>query len=694
MEELKRLLGQTDDEYLTGLCNKGTVKRAYKDLEQEAPTVIWTEDGAQVTLKETVCGIRVPLGESTCSCPSRSICRHLITAILYLKKELVKDEPESGTDASMAPDMQTEVQKDEDHMVQELLAVPLKKLKGACKTRKYREFLNHIEAGDFPEIREGTVITVRIPWENSTVKLLNPLEYSSCTCHSKELCTHKAQAILAFQLKKKATTLEELKRLSESEEEWDFQELAQVADTIKEGIRLHLMTGLSRLSPEAAGSMERLAVISHGAGLADFETRCRDVAGEYQNYFERSAAFRTEVITGKLLGLYHMANKLEMAKKTEEVRKLAGTFRDTYYPVSQLHLTAIGGRSFRNNAGYEGEIYYFLETDQKKWYTWTDARPTFYEGMRRRPPGRDNKVQAPWGLNCSREKMMELEFYLSHGKVAGGSRLSVSQETKSEIVGIRDLHQNEIRQMIFWDYREILRTCFQENHQEKDRERLAFVGAVQCREGTFDSVKQRFTMELCDREGCCLSVAVKYSKEEKLTIQVLERLSERLKKRGMVPLVFFGILYVEQGKLCLYPIEFFEGQRFLEEMEEMEEGPFGTPQISMLNQEQLRSMEQFLREIRETLSDLFQSGLNSVREETLANLGHLAKESEELGLHRAGEELSFLNKSLGEKRHQMEFDPEPVLTSWIRLTTYLDICMDKVSLDQVLAGMMEGKERG
>ena len=37
MEALKQMLTQADDEYLTGLCNKGTVKRAYKDLDQEPP---------------------------------------------------------------------------------------------------------------------------------------------------------------------------------------------------------------------------------------------------------------------------------------------------------------------------------------------------------------------------------------------------------------------------------------------------------------------------------------------------------------------------------------------------------------------------------------------------------------------------------------------------------------------------------
>ena len=47
MEELKRLLLQTDEEYLIGLSNKGTVKRAYKDLEQEAPSVTWDGEEAE-----------------------------------------------------------------------------------------------------------------------------------------------------------------------------------------------------------------------------------------------------------------------------------------------------------------------------------------------------------------------------------------------------------------------------------------------------------------------------------------------------------------------------------------------------------------------------------------------------------------------------------------------------------------------
>ena len=341
---------------------------------------------------------------------------------------------------------------------QALLAVPMARLRQALKTRGLREFLAHAEAGGRPGLEagaSGTVLTVRFPWNERIVKLLCPLEHSSCTCHSRELCVHKAQAVLAFQLQKGAVTLEELKAMDSAAPDWDLEELSQAARQMKEGIRLQLLTGLSRLSPEAEEAMERLAVISHGAGLADFETELRAAASEYRQYFRRSGAFRTEDLLGRLLALYGKASLLERTKEPETIRQLAGTFRDAYHPGPRLHLTAIGGRSFKSKAGYEGERYYFLETEQKKWYTWTDARPSFYEGIRRRPPGNEEHAQAPWGLNCSRGKMMELEFYLTDAKAANGGRLSVSRETKSEIVGNRDLSGKEIREMVIWDYRRL-----------------------------------------------------------------------------------------------------------------------------------------------------------------------------------------------------------------------------------------------
>ena len=768
MEALKQMLTQADDEYLTGLCNKGTVKRAYKDLDQEAPAAVWSETGAEVTLKEAVCTIRMPLGESTCTCPSRSICRHIITAILYLKnsrrntaesspqeagpeskKAEVKSDTSEGrsisgkqdasegtnisgkqdasegtntpknqdtsidsntpekpntSDTSAEPESKerpSEIQSAKSALTQaleqELLTYPLQKLKRACGNKRYNELLHYLKSGEQPEFQEGTVITVKVPWEAFTVKLLSPLEYSTCTCKSKELCPHKAQAVLLFQLHKHAATLERLEKLCESKEEWDQKELDRASSSIREEIGLQLMTGLSRLSPEAAESMERLAVISHGAGLAAFETGLRKTASEYRLYFDRAAAFRTEELLEQLLTLYRKAGELKETKEPERLRALAGSFREAYRPIPKLHLMAMGSRSFHSKTGYEGEIYYFLEPDKGVFYNWTDARPVFYEGVRRRPPGRAEQAQAPWGLNCSREQMMELEFYLDHAKAARDGRLSVSQETKSEVSGVRDFRREEVRNIVFWDYEQLLLACFGEEERKNEGERLALVGASCCRESGFDTVHQRFSMEILDQKGRKLTVAVTYSKEEKLTIQVLERLNERLKKEKDQTLIFFGAPYLEQGKLCLYPIEVFGRERFFGSQEELEEylgeqgGPEGSPVSKDLsfNREIVQGMERFLTEIRQALGDLFQSGLNSIQEETFGNLKRLAKESGTLGLHGAEEALTFLAEALGGKRHQMEFDMEAVLKTWIHLMTYVKLCREKTSLDRALLEMQE-----
>ena len=770
MDELKNQLKQADDAYLAGLSNKGTVKRAHKDLEQETPEVLWDESGneVQVTFKEAACRIRAPLGSSTCSCPSRSICRHVTAAILWVRGILEKEETAGSEAAEPAPgpassrafeaapgtassraDVQAPgtasfeavLEQEADPapapsaaLEEALLAVPLDRLKRACRNKAYREFAARAEAGELPSLSMGSVITVRFPWAEQVVKLLYPLEYSSCTCRSRELCSHKAQAILAFQIRRKAITAEMLKAREEDAGSWDQEAVLRAARSIKEGIRLQLFTGLSRLSPEAAQSMERLAVISHGAGLASFETGFRSAAAEYEQYFSRSASFCGERLLARLLSLYDRACSLEKTRDRDTFQRLAGTFRDTYEPVPRLQLTAVGSRHVKSKAGYEGEKYYFLETGQHRWYTWMDVRPTFYEGVRRRPAGRDGGQLAPWGLNCSREKMMELEFALTQAKAAQDGRLSVSRETKSEILGTRRLDRPEIREMVFWDYRALLRDLEQKEQradqmsgpEEKSGESLALVGAARIREGTFDTIRQRFSMELFDPAGRRIQAEVNYSKEEKLTIQVLERLAKRLGEprdagegnvaeeipKGEISqgetsrernpgLIFFGILYLEDGRLCLYPIEYFEciqgdmpkgrDEGLAGEKNEGQSKEKGTAQIAGNSAEDgavgkvssatVKTLERFLDEMEETLADLFRSGLLSPQEELLAGLSRLGQESRAMGLSRAGKELARLEAILEKERHQLKPNPEPAIGPWMELMEYVRLGKQRTAFD-------------
>lgn len=560
-EQLKQLLRKTDDDYLIGLSNKGTVKRAYKDLDGETPEVSWEGETAQVKLKDVVCKIRMPLGESSCSCPARTTCRHLIGAILWLKKECdepAREEPEE------------EQREAEKPRFGQLLTMDPDKLRRICKSRRFRELLAYVEAGQSPPPEVSSVVTVSLPWEQVTVKLLEPVEYSSCSCHSQELCAHKAQAVLLYQLHENVVTLDGLRQLEASGDAWDQEEVGKTAAAIKEAVAMQLCTGLSRISPEMSESMNRMAVISHRAGLADFESCCREISAEYQLYFARAAAFRTSLLLKKLLRLYRMADQLEEASASDQgqavISRLAGSFRDTYQPLPQLHLLGIGSRHFKSKTGYEGDIYYFLEPDQGSWYTWTDARPMFYEGQKRRYFGNAEGTSVPWGLDCSREQLTKIEFQLTGAKAAGGRRLSVSKETKSEMIGMRNLADAAVRKLIYQDYRQLLDALFSNGSSPNGTgERLALVAAAEVGQSSFDSIRQTFQMNLYDQEHRSLPMTVQYTNEEKLTIQILERLEKRLKNHHKKPPLFFGRLYLNEGQMHLYPIEFFE-------IEEAEEG--------------------------------------------------------------------------------------------------------------------------
>ena len=92
-QKLRAALLAADEEYLTALCNRGTVNRAKKDLASTQPEARGT-DGDAVTLAvgDAVCTITAPLGNSICSCPSSAMCRHRMAAILWLKEQSAQTE--------------------------------------------------------------------------------------------------------------------------------------------------------------------------------------------------------------------------------------------------------------------------------------------------------------------------------------------------------------------------------------------------------------------------------------------------------------------------------------------------------------------------------------------------------------------------------------------------------------------------
>lgn len=113
MDDIDKAIAQATEQTLIGLSNKGIYKRALK--ETEGMTLLAEKNGDTYSVKigSEICTIKTPLSESKCSCVSRGICRHIVTAILLLRAQLPEyhEEPtdtETTQEQVTAPETDTQ----------------------------------------------------------------------------------------------------------------------------------------------------------------------------------------------------------------------------------------------------------------------------------------------------------------------------------------------------------------------------------------------------------------------------------------------------------------------------------------------------------------------------------------------------------------------------------------------------------
>ena len=524
--ELRAALAAADDSYLIGLSNKGTLNRARKDLAALTPTM----EGETVIVGTVKCTIRVPLGDSKCSCPSSSMCRHRIAAMLWLRDQ-IDTEPEQKQ-----PEFPS------------LLAYPTEKLTKQLGPKRLAGILFRYSSGAGPAITESSVVNVELPWLPAAVRLLEPLEHSSCSCKSKIFCLHKAEALLFWQLSKGVAVPETLEPQT-LDSGPDPEVVRGVCGAVAEMLSQQLVTGLSRMPESVCDTVERMASLSHTAGLPNLERALRSLHTEYAACFSRSAAFREGNLLTRLSHAWRLASSLAEADE-EKMRYLAGTFREDYERSRDLKLYLLGYRDV-GGAGYAGKAYYFFERNTHEFYVYRDIRPTFYEKQRRRGDA------APWDLPCTLKQAWNCAMDLSNPKVNGSNGLSATKECKATLIGPKKPWDVIPAEKIVTDFETLLPVS---SPRKRESERLVLLRPAGFQRQEFDHVAQRYSLRLLDEAGRDIFVEVQYRKGEEGVVRTLETLEQRMDRTT----VFFGEIYRDGDRLKLYPIECFtdwgEGQ--------------------------------------------------------------------------------------------------------------------------------------
>lgn len=659
--DIQNALAAADEAYLIGLSNKGTYKRACKDAEAADISVSYGENTAEVSIGGEVCRITDPLWESTCSCPSRSVCRHLIAAIVWLREHLEGEEAEE--DAPDLPDMPAELP---EALKQALAGVSLAELKRAMGSR----FSAIVKGLPDIQLEESSILSGTLP-DGTSVRLLFPLEGSACACHKKELCAHKAAVILAWQAREGLCDPE---ALLQEETALPAEEADRIRESAADSCALLqdvLHWGLVRLPESLTEHLEAAAVRSHSLEMAEAEQLLRSIGTALEESRERRAVFRTEVLAGRICRAALHLRALQGETLTED---MLGQFKRSYEAEpDDLTLLPIGERKV-TGGDYEGTVYYFLnmnEAADQRFYTLSDLRPAFYDSVKPRRAAR----LTPWGTGSPMRALMKSKLVL-HNAVTCGGKLSTSQKTTVVSKTEANLDCDEIRRMLCTDFRQIA-VQLSERKVEEETDRLFFVHPARCLSSGFDTKKQQFRMAIADAAGNAVEIRMRYKAESKRTIEQLEALGQKMLKDPDKPYVWLCSAYFEEGRLTLFPIQAYD---FIHAAGAEDYRP---PE-ALKRRENVYAPEilSLVEEAERQVCTLLQSGLQSAGSQGFTEL---AGRVERCGMQGFAALLKALAGQIEAYRHTLgETD---VLGTFAELWRYMEVCRSRLEVISALLQM-------
>ena len=97
----RQFIPYANEAFLVTLANKGLYKRALKDLETTGQVELTVADvHLQVQLDEITVSLNPNISQSSCSCPSKTVCKHILMGILIAADYAAKEVEEKTEEAT------------------------------------------------------------------------------------------------------------------------------------------------------------------------------------------------------------------------------------------------------------------------------------------------------------------------------------------------------------------------------------------------------------------------------------------------------------------------------------------------------------------------------------------------------------------------------------------------------------------
>jgi hypothetical protein len=575
---LVELLGRFDDAAYEAIASRGLVRRAHKDLEKLQVTVL--EEGPD----EVVVGVgehRVTMdaggpAHARCSCPSGTVCQHILAAAMGLSRAGVAATADSAEAAPVSPEQPpaapagpAPAERDPVAALRDELlgveAAALKKHAGVAGYRWAWQFVQDLDpesveiSGDRNLIVRFTRprMTFRYPGggvENLILdtKLADPRKY-------------RVAAVLAFQAangvaigppdppkaRPQALDLGKDHAVTSGEATQDARArlLAAARRLIAESVEL----GLSHLSPGIEQRYSTLAVWAQGVGFHRLALMLRRIADHVELLLERTGAADEHRLLNELALAFGLVRALEAAAaRGTEPAHLMGRSRSRYDEAGTLDLIGLGAMPWRSASGYVGLTMVFWSSADRSFCTCTDARP---ESMRGWDPVSRYLTEGPWSGLASPAEATGRLVTLTGAQMNDAGRLSAASGVSAIV---RELPtDSSLTELLApyssWadltrDRAKLRRSLLAEPEPVKDWVALApsDIGAVR-----FDAARQTLVLPLLDGAGERISCELAYSD---LTAHAIGRLEEMAAQPLAKGTVFVVRVRGSRGTLAAEPL--------------------------------------------------------------------------------------------------------------------------------------------
>ena len=516
INEIKSFLPFINEEFIVSISNKGIYKRSVKDLEKARENIsLAVKDTGliEVKIEDAVVELNVNIQNSKCTCPSSSICKHIVMALLYLKE--FYDNNQDG-----AEEIKEEAKEEIDETVfyEELKKLTGEKVLELVGKKNYNSLINSIFIRNEAVFEYGDMLTVFIASQSVKVYFPkeNSIENAMCSCKEKGICSHKAYALISYLIKEG--------KITEEDTEYDKIEIGEKEREIIQNLHLFISSifdrGISGLTGNEISQAEKFYIQTYGIKLFAAADELKNLSSELGFYFSKNISFSNKRLMHILCSVYNRISALLVTEDNRKKLMLAGQRQEEKFNLDNIELMGLGasgGLTKRNDLLVTA---YFYCKDIKTILSMSTLRP--YENSSQL--GTLYNMGQVWSNDLSFKEVSMSKMTLRDAKLSTG-KVSSAKSTVCSIKG--KTSEEDVQEIAVSDYsfigEELRKHKFKYFEPYSATKNIFLIKAEEIKNIEYDKIEQKLKFDSCDSNGNIITFDIKYSSVSENSIKYFEK---------------------------------------------------------------------------------------------------------------------------------------------------------------------------